>query len=242
MTRSSLRRTIVGAALTVLLSTSALAPATAATAAEITWSNEITNGATYLYGQVPAAPTCTAVDDQVVPPTCVVSGYSNLVGLHTLTATATSSDVVTPTVTTATISYTVQATWTISKFAKPVKMDGWNKAKAGRTIPFKFTIEGMANSERTTAVADFSYQQVSCDDPTVVMGASMPVASTRMGFKLKSHEAKFHQNWKTAKAVKAAKTAKAVKTTGKPAATYTCFRVTMTAADGQAISALFQLR
>lgn len=240
MTLSSLRRTIVGAALTVLISTSALAPATAATPAEITWSNEITNGATYLYGQVPAAPTCTAVDDQVVPPTCVVSGYSNLVGMHTLTATATSSDVITPTVTTATISYTVQATWTISKFAKPVKMDGvWNRAKAGSTIPFKFKIEGMANSERATAVADFSYQQVSCTDPAVVLGESKAVASTRMGFKLKSHMAKFHQNWKTAKAVKAAKT---VKTNGKPVAATTCFRVTMTAADGQAISALFQLR
>lgn len=237
MTRTTLRRTIVGAAITVLLSTFALAPASAATAATIVWSDSIADSATYLYGQVPAAPTCTAVDDQVVAPTCVVSGYSALVGLHTLTATATSSEVI-PTVTTATISYTVTATWTLKGFYKPVKMDGvWNKAKAGSTVPFKFKVyDGTTKLNGPGVVADFSAQQVSCTDPNATVGLAMPVASARKGFRLKYQAGAFHQNWKTPKAVKVAKHTK------KPVATSACYQVTMTAVDGQALTALFRLK
>src|SRR5215203_4477230 len=48
-------------------------------------------GGTYDFGNVPAAPTCTASDDVSGMPAngCVVTGYSNAVGPHTLTATAT---------------------------------------------------------------------------------------------------------------------------------------------------------
>lgn len=49
----------------------------------------ITNGATYPYGSVPAAPTCTATDATSWLASCVVSGYHTAAGPHTLTATAT---------------------------------------------------------------------------------------------------------------------------------------------------------
>ena len=44
---------------------------------------------TYAFGSVPAEPTCTADDATSTLESCVVTGYGNAVGNHTLTATAT---------------------------------------------------------------------------------------------------------------------------------------------------------
>ena len=47
-------------------------------------------GGTYYFGFVPAAPTCNASDTlSGLDGVCVVSGYSNAVGTHTVTAAAT---------------------------------------------------------------------------------------------------------------------------------------------------------
>jgi hypothetical protein len=58
----------------------------------------------YTFGNVPNEPTCTADDATSTIDTCVVSGYSNAVGTHTLTATATDKA---GNKTTATRTYTV---------------------------------------------------------------------------------------------------------------------------------------
>jgi hypothetical protein len=69
-------------------------------------------GGSYTFGNVPNEPTCTADDATSTIDTCVVSDYSNAVGEHTLTATATDKA---GNKTTATRTYTVnKATPTIT--------------------------------------------------------------------------------------------------------------------------------
>ena len=105
MTRKTLGRTLVGAALTVVLSTLTLGPASAAPV--IAWDG-ITPDGSYAYGAVPT-PTCSASDDvdATIALTCVVTGAeaNPAVGSHTLTATV--SDINGSVVTSETISYTV---------------------------------------------------------------------------------------------------------------------------------------
>ncbi|PWB68974.1 MAG: hypothetical protein C3F07_20770 [Anaerolineales bacterium] len=58
------------------------------TAPGVSWSGGIADGATFTYGSVPAAPTCTATDALSGPASCDVTDYGASVGGHTLTATA----------------------------------------------------------------------------------------------------------------------------------------------------------
>ncbi len=55
----------------------------------IQWSGGPNAGSESAFGSVPAEPTCTATDSTSGMDTCVVTGYGNTVGDHTLTATAT---------------------------------------------------------------------------------------------------------------------------------------------------------
>ena len=59
-----------------------------ATAPGITWSGGINDGNSFVYGSVPAAPTCSATDFGSGPDTCGVTGYGTDTGSYTLTATA----------------------------------------------------------------------------------------------------------------------------------------------------------
>src|SRR5215213_2207807 len=59
-----------------------------ATQPGVSWSGGITNGANFVYGSVPAAPTCSATDVLSGPDTCAVIGYGTAVGSYILTATA----------------------------------------------------------------------------------------------------------------------------------------------------------
>ena len=74
----------------------------------------------FFFGSVPNAPTCTATDggSGLNAAGCVVSGHSNLVGTHTLKATATDKAGNTAT---KEITYTVKA-WTTKGFYSPVDM------------------------------------------------------------------------------------------------------------------------
>jgi hypothetical protein len=235
-------RTLVGAALTVLLSTFAIAPAMAeppAPVITVTWTSAITQGASYQYGAVPAGPTCTAADELLQPVDCAVFGYAVTVGKHTLVPMV---GVAPGVASTPTIAYTVTPTWRLVGFSAPVKEAGiWNKAKAGSTIPLKFKIyeANGVKAKSKAVIAAFGALQVSCTDASVVMGGKTIDfrTVTKKGFALKYHHGAFHQNWKTPKAVKA------VKVKGKPvAAAPTCYQVTMTAVDGQSLVALFNLK
>lgn len=247
-------RAVIGTALALALGGFALTPAFAADGPAITWNsvpNTITNGATYAYGAVPAADTCTALDSSVDPAVavdCVVSGYDTTVGTHTLTATATDSLSVTAT---ATVSYTVTP-WTLNGFLRPVKA-GVNKIKAGQTVPLKFRI--YTDAAKTTQVTDktqvgLTTQLVSCTDFTA-LADPVALSSTKKGFQLKYTDGKFQQNWKTPKASWVTKTITKTVQHGKKTVTIVkkvkvkvsgCYVVTATAADGSSISAKFRLK
>jgi hypothetical protein len=228
MNRSSLGRTLIGAALTVLLSTVALTPASAASAPVVSWQTTIIEGGSYLYGQVPSA-ACTATVD-LAPVPCVVDGYADTVGVHTLTALVDGMPA------TPTISYTVTA-WTLKGFGKPVRMTSVNKVKAGSTVPFKFKVyEGATKVKSAGVVASFTAQRYDCSTLAAI-GTASPVTSTKKGFTLKYRDGAFHQNWKTPKLAKAAK----VKGK-KPAAASVCYAVTLTTKDASTLTASFLLK
>ena len=104
----------------------------------LTWTGGPANGSSHYFGSVPAAPTCTAVDPLYSGPNgCTVIGYSNLVGSHTMTATA--LDLAGNSYS-ETRTYTVLA-WTLNGFYQPVDMNGVvNTVKNGSTVPLKFEV------------------------------------------------------------------------------------------------------
>jgi large repetitive protein len=246
MTVSKLGRTVIGAALTMLLTGATLTPAMAATGPVITWAGAITDGASYSYGLVAAVDTCTAVDETATAIPCTVSGYETTVGSHTLTATATANAATT----TASISYTVTA-WTLKGFAAPVKKAAGavTTVKGGSVVPLKFRIYQDATKLKTAAaVSSITSQLVSCTD---LSSSADPVSitSAQRGFSLKYRNGYFRQNWKTAKTVKVITTVTKVTHKGKKVIVKkvkttvpACYLVTMTAADGSALKALFKLR
>lgn len=115
------------------------------------------DGASYWFGDVPAAPTCTSSDAtsglRLPSPGCAVSGYSTaLADAHVVTATArdeagnAASDVA---------SYAVKA-WNLTGFFRPV--DGGaivNVVKGGSTVPLKFSL---AKDTPVTDLAAGSYE------------------------------------------------------------------------------------
>ena len=228
---------IVGAALTVLLGSFAVVPAMAEEPVVPTVSFVgITEGATYLYGQVPAPVTCntTAVDELGAVLPCTVEGLLTTVGTHMLTAVVADADV-------ATLTYTVKTT--LKGFYGPVKeRDAWNTRKAGSTVPLKFKIVDAngVKATSTAAVVSFVATPVPCSVGAPVVGVVidlLTVTGHGQTLKFQKGDSAFHKNWKTPKA------AKAVKVKGKkPAVTPSCYAVTMTASDGQSLTALFKLK
>jgi hypothetical protein len=247
MRLSKLNRTAAGAALALALSTFALTPAAAEAAPTITWDPPatITDGASYLYGQVPAAPTCSAVDELSAPVQCDVAGYGTTVGTYTLTATA--AGVTSET----TITYTVTTDWAIKGFYRPVKMDKVNKVKGGATVPLKFKVYVAGDKAKDkTVVSSVTKQLVSCTDFSA-LGDPVSLPTTGKGRTLRYYDGAFHQNWKTPKAAKVTKTVTKQVKHGKKTVTVTkkvrttvaaCYVVAVTTADGSSISAQFQLR
>ena len=99
------------------------------TAADVALVGGPTDGGSYYFGAVPAAPTCSASDALSGLAGCTVSGYSTVVGPHTVIATATDKA---GNVKTASATYTVLP-WTFSGFYQPVDMGGvWNTSRMGR--------------------------------------------------------------------------------------------------------------
>ena len=236
MTRKTLGRTLVGAALTVVLSTLTLGPASAAPV--IAWDG-ITPDGSYAYGAVPT-PTCSASDDvdATIALTCVVTGAeaNPAVGSHTLTATV--SDINGSVVASETISYTVTSWYSVKGFYSPVKMTKVNTRKAGSTVPLKFKVyKDGAKVTSNTVVASIMAQQYVCGDAAMTpIGLPVSVTTAKKGFTLKYRYGAFHQNWKTPKLAKPAK----VK--GKKVVTTACYLVTATMDDTSTLSAQFLLK
>ncbi len=192
------------------------------TAPSITWSNGPQDGASYYYGFVPAAPTCTAEDAlSGLAGDCTISGYGTTVGSHTLTAAASDKA---GNVKTETRRYTVRS-WTLFGFYQPVDMGGvWNVVKGGSTVPLKFEIfAGSTELTDTAYVKGFTAVQVAC---TSGLGEDEVEFTTTGGTSLRYDPVagQFIQNWQTPK---------------KPGF---CYRVAMTAQDGSSLVAFFKLK
>jgi hypothetical protein len=183
------------------------------------------DGASYYFGSVPAAPTCSASDAlSGLDGSCSVSGYSNAVGTHTVSASAvdkagnTASD---------SRTYTVLP-WTLSGFYQPVDMGTSvvNTVKNGSTVPLKFEI--FAGSNELTDPADvmsLGAQQVAC---SAFNGDALDdielIATGGTALRYDTTAGQFVYNWKT------------------PAKANTCYVVKMTTDDGSSLSAQFKLK
>jgi hypothetical protein len=186
----------------------------------------ITNGASYDFGSVPAAPTgCSADDATSGFFSCVLSGGGTGVGNQTITATATDNA---GNVETKTLSYTVAAA-RANGFYSPIDMNNTlNTVKGGSTVPAKFELFGGASGaeqKALSAVSSVSAKQISCATLTGAADAIEEIVSTNAtGLRFDTTGDQFIYNWKT------------------PKSPGTCYSLTMTAADQQTkLVAFFKL-
>ena len=180
------------------------------------------HGASYHFGFVPAAPTCTASDGlSGLDGSCTVSGYGTTVGSHTVSATATD---IAGNSASVSRTYTVLA-WTLTGFFQPVDMGGvFNVVKGGSTVPLKFRIFAGATELTDVAhVKSLKHGLVACD-------AAAPnddietVATGGTSLRYDTSGGQFIYNWKT------------------PATPGKCYSVTMTTQDGSTLNAYFKMK
>jgi hypothetical protein len=195
-----------------------------ATAPEVSLVGGPVDGGKYYFGDVPAAPTCTASDaTSGLNGDCSVTGYIALVGVqHTVTASATD---LAGNKSTDSASYDVLA-WTLNGFYKTVDMgdDVLNTVKGGSTVPLKFEIfTGSTELVSTSNVMSFMTKQVVCE--TGAVEETLEITSTGgTSLRYDSVAGQFIQNWQTPK---------------RPGA---CYEVTMTTQDGSSLVAFFKLK
>jgi hypothetical protein len=192
---------------------------------DVSFVNGPTGGSSHYFGQVPAAPSCTATDAVSGLSSCTVTGYSSAVGTHTMTATARDNAGRT---TSITRSYTVLG-WTLNGFYQPVDMSVgntvvYNSVKNGSTVPLKFEIFA-GSTEKTTvdAVKSLTYVQTACNT-TALTDEIETVATGATVLRYDSSAGQYIYNWKTPT------------TAGK------CYRVTMTTQDDATLVAYFKLK
>jgi len=183
------------------------------------------DGGIYYFGYVPVAPTCSASDAlSGLDGSCIVAGYNNAIGTHTVSASATDKA---GNPASASITYEVRA-WTLDGFYKPVDMGGlipvWNTVKGGSTVPLKFEVfAGSTELTDISAIKSLIAVQVAC---TLGWEDTIETLSPTGGTSLRYDwtDGQFIYNWQTLK---------------KPG---NCYKVTMTAQDGSSLSALFKLK
>lgn len=150
-----------------------------------------------------------------------MEGYSNKVGVHELTATATDFA---GNSTTVTQTYTVKA-WTLKGFYQPVDMDNvLNTVKGGSTVPAKFEVF-VGDTELTdpAMVSSIKFASTQCS-LLVVQDAIETTATGSTSLRYDATAGQFIYNWKT------------------PTGAGSCYKLTMTAQDGSSISANFKLK
>jgi len=182
-----------------------------------------TDGGSYFFGFVPEAPTCDASDvTSGLVGACTVTGYSGVVGDHTVTASASDNA---GNIGTDSANYDVLA-WTLTGFYQPVDMNGvWNTVKGGSTVPFKFEVfAGSMELTDTAVVQSFVATPVACPVTGVISDAIEFTTSGGTSLRYDWTAGQFINNWQTPK---------------KPGA---CYVVTMTTQDGSTLSANFKLK
>jgi hypothetical protein len=179
------------------------------------------DGGSYYFGSVPAPPTCTASDAlSGLDGSCSVSGYSNAVGTHTVTASATDKAGNTSS---ASVTYTVLG-WTTQGYFNPVNMNALNTVKGGSTVPLKFRVfAGATELTSTSVVKSFQTQLIQCSGGALEDAVDI-VTTGGTSLRYDTDGGQFIQNWQTPKQP------------GK------CYRATVTFQDGSSISADFKLK
>jgi endonuclease G, mitochondrial len=180
-----------------------------------------TDGGSYYVGAVPAAPICSASDALSGLAACTITGYSVVVGPHTVSATATDKA---GNISTTSATYTVLP-WTFSGFYEPVDMDGvWNTVKGGSTVPLKFRVFAGATELTSTSVVvqPLTATQAPCSGGPTDDIEILPAGDTTLRYDTTAGQ--FIYNWKTPK---------------KPGF---CYVVTITLTGGGSLSAKFQLK
>jgi hypothetical protein len=182
------------------------------------------NGSEHYFGSVPAAPTCDASDalSGLTAAGCVVSGYSALVGHHTVTASATDNAT-----NTASDSHTYDVlAWTFNGFYQPVDMGGVvNTVKGGSTVPIKFELfAGPTELTSTSDVKTLKSSPIACSSLPDTVDAIELTATGGTSLRYDTTGGQFVYNWKT------------------PTGAGTCHAVTVTAQDGSYKTAYFKLK
>lgn len=194
-----------------------------ATAPVLSLTGGPASGATYNFGDVPAAATCTATDaTSGVSGACAVSGAGTAVGSYTQVATATD---VAGNVARDQRSYTVAA-WRLDGFYKPVTMGSTvvNTVKAGSTVPLKFNVYKGTAPMTANIGATFAAAKVACDGSDVQDPVDfVTTGATSLRYDVTGGQ--WVQNWATPSAGKGS-----------------CYRVTMTTLDGSKVFADFALK
>jgi hypothetical protein len=187
----------------------------------------VADNGSYVWGSTPAAPTCSAMDAlsgisiNSDGSTCTITGdYSTAVGTHVLTANATD---LAGNAGTATLTYTVTR-WSASVF-QPVDLNGvYNTVKGGSTVPVKFTVKAGAMPITDPAtVGTFTASKFTCNTSAPTDGIETTTTGAT-SLRYDDTAGQFIYNWQTPK------------TPGS------CYRLTLTTADGTKTQALFQLK
>jgi hypothetical protein len=180
-------------------------------------------GGSYYFGSVPDAPTCTASDDlSGLAAACSVSGYSALVGNHTVKAEAKDKAANTASVSHA---YTVLG-WTFNGFYQPVDMGTTlNTVKGGSTVPFKFELFAGSNELTSTSYVNqpLNATKVNCDSGATEDTIEL-LATGGTSLRYDTTGGQYIYNWQTPKQAGA------------------CYNVTITANDGSSKTAHFKLK
>jgi DNA/RNA endonuclease G (NUC1) len=180
-----------------------------------------TGGGSYYFGAVPVAPTCSASDAlSGLAAACTVSGYSTVVGPHTVVATATDKA---GNVKTASATYTVLP-WTVSGLYAPVDMGVWNTVRGGATVPLAFEVFAGSTELTDTSVI---IQPLTATQSPCSGGPTDDIEIVASGGTVLRYDAstgRFVYNWQTPR---------------KPGF---CYVVTITLTDGSSLSGKIQLR
>ncbi|GAB3602451.1 HYR domain-containing protein [Microbacterium aureliae] len=196
------------------------------TGPSIQWVGGPAQGASYPVGQVPAQGTCTATDLVDGSRPCSITGYDSGVGSQTMTAVASDTRGNT---TQVERTYTVR--WRLPGFHRPIDPTGTlNLVKAGSTVPLKFEVfassdDSLELSAVSAIGASFTAIGIKCsaDAPKSDDTQFLTTGKTELRYD-PNNGGQFIQNWATPKDRAGS-----------------CFRVTLTVADGGSISADFQL-
>lgn len=186
------------------------------------------DGGEYGFGAVPVAPSCTASDaTSGLAGPCIVSGYADTLGTHTVTATVKDAAGNTSS---STATYTVSG-WRLVGFFQPVRMGGvMNVVRHESTVPLKFQVfAGATEQTNTSAVRDFAAERLTCKRHTRITGV-------RRG---EDHGG--GRNRGTALRYDAASGQFILKWVA-PEPGGRCYRTTVTTRDGSSLSALFEVR